>query len=192
MDLRIRKTYKALISAFTKLLEEHPYEDITIAMLCDEAMIRRTTFYKHFADKAAFFSFFVDSLCVDLERTGEREAKVEQAHDVLEAERLAMFQGLIDFLLEHERLVDNIFKSSMVGGMTTVMCNKVAEVISSRYRTLIGHGEQAEVRIEEVSQFAAGGIMRLLELWWERGHEASEEAEFISTSNALVTRVIGL
>ena len=48
MDLRIKKTYRALFDAFTELLEEHRFEDLTVAMLCDRAMIRRTTFYKHF------------------------------------------------------------------------------------------------------------------------------------------------
>ena len=53
MDLRVQKTYRALFAAFTELLEEHRFEDVTVAMLCDRAMIRRTTFYKHFADKTA-------------------------------------------------------------------------------------------------------------------------------------------
>ena len=53
MDLRVQKTYRALFGAFTELLEEHRFEDITVAMLCERAMIRRTTFYKHFADKTA-------------------------------------------------------------------------------------------------------------------------------------------
>ena len=57
MDLRIERTYRSLIEAFTRLLEERLYEDVTVAMLCNEAMIRRTTFYKHFADKGEFFSF---------------------------------------------------------------------------------------------------------------------------------------
>ena len=45
-DLRIRKPYKALCDAF-------------VNELCDEAMIRRATFYKHFADQYDFFSFFI-------------------------------------------------------------------------------------------------------------------------------------
>ena len=56
MDLRIQKTYRSLLTAFTKLLEKHRYEDVSVAMLCEEAMIRRTTFYKHFADKSEFFT----------------------------------------------------------------------------------------------------------------------------------------
>ncbi len=34
MDLRIKKTYRALFEAFTELLEEHRFEDVTVAMLC--------------------------------------------------------------------------------------------------------------------------------------------------------------
>ena len=58
MDLRIKKTYRALFEAFTELLEEHRFEDVTVAMLCDRAMIRRTTFYKHFRDKNGAFGSF--------------------------------------------------------------------------------------------------------------------------------------
>ena len=187
MDLRIQKTYRSLMAAFTKLLEEHPYEDISIAMLCDEAMIRRTTFYKHFADKAAFFAFFVDSLKIDLERRGEQATTGTSPQE----ERIAIFQQLVDFLLEHEKLMDNIFKSSMVGSMTMVMCNKVAECICERYRDMFNAAGNADVPLEAAAQFAAGGIIRLLESWWERGHHREDEDRFVAVSNLLVARVIG-
>ncbi|MFR7670084.1 MAG: hypothetical protein ACLU0O_04550 [Collinsella sp.] len=38
------------------------FEDLTVAMLCDRAMIRRTTFYKHFRDKNDYFAFYIDEL----------------------------------------------------------------------------------------------------------------------------------
>lgn len=190
MDLRIEKTYRSLIAAFTRLLEEHPYENITVAMLCDEAMIRRTTFYKHFADKAAFFAFFIDSLKIDLERRSEQREDGSVSHSAQE-ERIAIFQQLVDFLLEHERMMDNIFASSMIGSMTLVMCNKVAESISERYRGAYGVSEHVDVPLEAAAQFAAGGIMRLLQTWWERGHAPEDEETFVKASNTLVERVIG-
>ena len=52
------------------LMSDMRFEDITVAMLCDRAMIRRTTFYKHFADKSEFFSFYVDSLRGDMVERG--------------------------------------------------------------------------------------------------------------------------
>ena len=58
-DLRIRKPYKALCDAFVTILEKKRFDDLTVNELCDEAMIRRATFYKHFADQYDFFSFFI-------------------------------------------------------------------------------------------------------------------------------------
>ena len=62
MDLRIRKTYLALHNAFTELLEEKRFEEFTVNELCDRAMIRRTTFYKHFADKYEYFTFYMKEI----------------------------------------------------------------------------------------------------------------------------------
>lgn len=56
-DLRIIRTYKSLTEAFLQLMSEKHFEDITVNELCKKAMIRRTTFYKHFADKYEFFRF---------------------------------------------------------------------------------------------------------------------------------------
>ena len=59
LDLRIQKTYISLIEAFEKLLHEKEFEKISVQELCDEAMIRRPTFYKHFLDKYDFLTFFI-------------------------------------------------------------------------------------------------------------------------------------
>ena len=55
LDLRIQKTYQSLIGAFLQLLKEKPFETITVHEICDMAMVRRATFYKHFGDKYEFF-----------------------------------------------------------------------------------------------------------------------------------------
>ena len=76
MDLRIKKTYRALFDAFTELLEEHRFEDLTVAMLCDRALIRRTTFYKHFRDKNDYFAFYIDELMTGLPQKQPDEAVI--------------------------------------------------------------------------------------------------------------------
>ena len=82
MDLRIKKTYRALFDAFTELLEEHRFEDLTVAMLCDRALIRRTTFYKHFRDKNDYFAFYIDELMSGLPQKQPDEAGTVSAEDV--------------------------------------------------------------------------------------------------------------
>ena len=195
MDLRIQKTYRSLLAAFTKLLETHRYEDVTVAMLCDEAMIRRTTFYKHFADKSEFFSFFVDSLRIEITKYGERQIAASKSDDDLEGtvdeeEGLAILRALVDFMLDHERMVDNIFESSMSGMMVLMMADRVAETLRERYRGKYHVGKGAPVTLAASSEFVAGGIVRLFEKWWERGHDPEGKIELITVAETMVARVL--
>ena len=73
-DLRILKTYHALIDAFEKMLEEQNYDDITVNSLCDFASIRRATFYKHFSDKLEFTDFAASCLHENISKTCHAKA----------------------------------------------------------------------------------------------------------------------
>ena len=46
-----RRTYLLLSRALFALLEETPFEKITLTQLCDASMVPRSTFYRYFEDK---------------------------------------------------------------------------------------------------------------------------------------------
>ena len=46
-----RRTYLLLSQALFALLEEIPFEKITLTQLCDASMVPRSTFYRYFEDK---------------------------------------------------------------------------------------------------------------------------------------------
>ena len=129
MDLRIKKTYRALFDAFTELLEEHRFEDLTVAMLCDRALIRRTTFYKHFRDKNDYFAFYIDELMSGLPQKRADADGAEGAEDV-RALRHEVFADAMDLILAHEQLMDNILASSMSGMLTNVICDRICPLHS--------------------------------------------------------------
>ncbi|MDY2776803.1 MAG: TetR/AcrR family transcriptional regulator [Collinsella sp.] len=193
MDLRVRKTYQALIGACTELLSRNRFEDVTIAMLCEEAMIRRTTFYKHFADKAEFFSFYVESLKTELVERGRLAADKGDSDDVAEgddAERTAILAQLSEYLLDHEALMDNIFASSMSGMMLLVVCEKIAEAFKAR---ALGDESAPTMRPDDLEmrcEFAAGGVVRALLLWWETPDRRAAAGSFVQTSAHLAGRIL--
>ena len=170
MDLRIKKTYRALFDAFTELLEEHCFEDLTVAMLCDRAMIRRTTFYKHFRDKNDYFAFYIDELMSGLPQKQPDEAGAVSAEDV-RALRHAILDDAMDLILAHEQLMDNILASSMSGMLTNVICDRIARSIRERVMNVLAEDALAPVSLETTSEFVAGGIIRLFTIWWESGHD---------------------
>lgn len=52
-DLRVVKTRRGIEGAMILLLGRKSFEKITVQDLLDEALVNRTTFYKHYADKYA-------------------------------------------------------------------------------------------------------------------------------------------
>lgn len=50
-DLRVKKTQRALMDSFLGLLKTKNFSQITVQDLCDRAMVRRSTFYRHYSDK---------------------------------------------------------------------------------------------------------------------------------------------
>lgn len=54
VDLRIIKTHNKLTAALSEMMNEMPFDDITVFDLCERANIRRATFYKHYKDKYDF------------------------------------------------------------------------------------------------------------------------------------------
>lgn len=189
VDLRIKKTYRALFDAFTELLEEHRFEDLTVAMLCDRAMIRRTTFYKHFRDKNDYFAFYIDELMSGLPQKQPDEAGVVSAEDV-RALRHAILDDAMDLILVHERLMDNILASSMSGMLTNVICDRIARSIRERVMNVLAEDALAPVSLETTSEFVAGGIIRLFTIWWESGHDLERRPEIADVVDALFERTM--
>ena len=189
MDLRIKKTYRALFDAFTELLEEHRFEDLTVAMLCERAMIRRTTFYKHFRDKNDYFAFYVDELMSGLPQKQTGKGSAASADDV-RLLRHEVFADAMDMILAHEQLMDNILESSMSGMLTSMICDRIARSIRERVMSTLDEDALAPVSLETTAEFIAGGIIRLFTMWWESGHVLERRSEIADVVDALFERTM--
>lgn len=101
-DLRIIRTDKTLVNAFYDLLRTNPVEDISISLLCDNALVNRATFYKHFTDKRNFLDF-----CIAF-----KIREIRKANAIEEAQNVTQF--FTDRLFEVFTLFANIEKLNPV------------------------------------------------------------------------------
>ena len=176
-DLRILKTYRALFDAFTELLDEKRFEEITVGELCDRAMIRRTTFYKHFADKNEYFTYYVKEIRDKLQSKLPPQMKEDSPKEYL----ALMSRTLYRFMRSHQQLISNITNSNMVD----VLFNLLYEMVVKDLMNSMNNSEYSDEERGLIASFFAGGLLCTLR-WWITSHENVTEDQFIEATGKLV------
>lgn len=166
MDLRIRKTYLALHNAFIALLEEKSFDDLTVNELCDRAMIRRTTFYKHFGDKYEYFSFFVREMVSTFQ--------AQLTPNVMGGDPRMYFQHmgmeLLRFLNLNEKIVSNVRRSRMFPLLISIMLEQItSDMLGILHRTNSGLTQNAD-KLRGIAAFYAGGVLNALRQLIDENH----------------------
>ena len=93
-------TKLALKQAFMNLLEEHPFDDITVNMIAEECHVNRNTLYYHFQDIYDLLNYAMDL---------ELKALIAQ-NEANESFR-KQFNRLYDFIMERQKIVYHIYYS---------------------------------------------------------------------------------
>ncbi len=94
-DKRIKKTKKYLKDTLIRLLDEEPFEQITVTKLCERADISRITFYSHYADKYDLLEdIFQDMITIGTEDYLRREEKYNKDANIVTG-----FSNVMDSIL---------------------------------------------------------------------------------------------
>lgn len=153
-DLRVQRTYRLLFDAFTSLLEEVGFDSVSVQQLCDRAMIRRTTFYKHFADKYEYLYYYMQQICEEFKHNGAA-CEGESLREYL----LRMNRQLIRFLNSHRAMVQRGFQ----GGMPTVLLETLSTIMHENILAFLdeekARGYLPPVSSDLFASFYIGGFL---------------------------------
>lgn len=172
LDLRVQKTYHALTSTFLQMLSEMPFEQITINELCDRAMVRRATFYKHFTGKYDFFLFFAQQIREELDA---ENTALRQTADPLEF-YLSVLRSLIRFLKDNEAMVHHMLKSAALLPVLDMLTDLIYDCFREHLLEDTARGYRFPASLDIVASFYAGGLVRTLRGWLTQEPHRSEEA----------------
>lgn len=155
-DLRVQRTYRLLFDAFTSLLEEEGFDSITVQQLCDRAMIRRTTFYKHFADKDEFFAFYVRRISSEFKL---RCAPVDGWSSALECQT-HMSTEFLRFIAENPGLVHMCLTSSAFSVLDSMLFDEITRSLGLALREQEAKDDVFCAPSGELCRYTAGGFLR--------------------------------
>lgn len=171
-DLRQRRSKQHLTDALLGLMEEQPYEEITVVDICQRAMVHRTTFYAHFEDKNDLFQYVLRNM---MDRFSADRAQVVREKGLRAGVR-DEFRKVLEFFRAHRRL-----RMVGLGGPGSpelrIMEEAIAEVLE---KFILEKGDPAfwsgnSAAAQVWGHFYAGAIMSTVNWWLENDMPLSEE-----------------
>lgn len=179
-DLRIQKTYLALTNTFLDMLKKKRFEDITVNDLCNQAMVRRATFYKHFADKYEFFTFLVKEIQrTFLEKNINGATQPRQFY-------VNIVQSMFDFLDQNELLVNSVMQSSMFSIVLDVISEQTALDIKDKLQEDQRTGIAISAPPIVLAQLFTGALMNISKWWIQQNKKIPKEQIIKQTSDLLL------
>jgi AcrR family transcriptional regulator len=159
LDRRVRRTRNALGDALMALIEERPFQDITVQDILDRAQIGRSTFYAHYRDKDDLFlsdvEDFLDLMSNLLLRQNEASNRIVPVRELLT--HFAQMRPLLTALTEADKLRD--FLELGHGYFARAIDRRLGDVAETR--AMLPHERAA------MAQAFAGAFLSLA-TWWMR------------------------
>jgi AcrR family transcriptional regulator len=163
VDLRVRRTHKLLWEALMAELSERAIEEITVKDVCERAMVHRTTFYKHYADKYALLEQglrqMYDALVAQEEHLPPSAYSVEHPPPY--------FVRLFEHAAQHQQFYTLMLCGEGAGRFQKLVRDSIAEVASANVRALPSANQQLAMPPDMHAQFVAGAALSLLAWWLE-------------------------
>ena len=175
LDLRIQKTYKALIDALGKLLQEKRFENITVNEICDLAMVRRATFYKHFGDKYELFTFMIQNI---QEEFWGQVPEISSITGSIEPYVIIM-RNTLNFMDENEALVRSATESSVYPILQNIVSEQIIRDVKNRFHADEKDGRKFMLSPDLMAQAYTGALMNIAR-WWIRHKDHASKEEIIS------------
>ena len=167
IDARVRRTRDALGDALVNLMQEKPFDSITVQDVLDRANVSRSTFYSHFDDKD-------DLLMSDADEFFEAMAMALSAHGD-KSERVFPVKEFFSHLIDAQNFVVALKNSGKLVENMELAQGHFARGIEQRLKE-IPRGNAISDTERPARAFALAGAMLSLMQWWvDRGMKQSPD-----------------
>ena len=164
-DARVRRTRDALGDALVALMQEKPFDTITVQDVLDRAHVGRSTFYSHYSDKD-------DLLMSDADEFYERLSMALSEHGEA-SDRVFPVREFFSHIAEAQRFVNALFSSGKMQEQLELAREHFARGIERRLSELPRAHSIAASDRTAIAFAHAGALLSLLTWWIDRGMKQS-------------------
>lgn len=177
MDSRIIKTRREIRNTFLDLLNEYPYEKISIKLLCEQAFIARPTLYAHYQS--------IQNVLIDCVDNKLEKANVSDYFAVFSEDSFIKYFSLIRM---NKKLVEVLFQNNVDGVLFHFNKKYFSKQGICELDDFIGHIDKEELRKRFIVRLSAILYVSVSEIV-ESGFKISDE-DMAHTAFVLACRAI--
>lgn len=183
-DLRVVKTEKLLFTTIMELMKTKPLEEIKVSDICREAMINRSTFYAHYADKYELLVDLIAHIKMALTEVLQKNNCIINTKEYY----IEMLKLILDFM-EDKR---DVYYSILINNRNSISSDIIIDAINQDLSKRIQEGSHKMNGIpsEIVSVFYLGGVASVVVDWLKNSHKYSKQ-EIIDSLTKLLPDNIG-
>lgn len=189
MDLRIERTRTLLCQAFEGLMSEKPLQDISVSELCERAMIRRSTFYDHFADKADFVGYYIRRFRDELSAVLTGPSRQMPFADYC----CAMTHSFLREVAGRPSAVRYLQLSDGLPQFSALVAKELAKelqpVAAASFCAEGTPPDRAQLKADMFANFYAAGLLGLMS-WWIESDGAVSEQQFMDAYRETVAKMV--
>lgn len=169
-DPRVIRTHQLIQDAFTSLIKEKDFEDITVKEIAENATVNRATFYAHFVDKYEILDSKISESFTKI------LMKKITGHEAFNEETIrSIFLAVCDFHSELSTLCKRSYRS-----LGTLFEQKVKDITQiTLFKIMLKDmifDSKEQLSIKTVSVMLSWGMYGAAYSWNNEGHQISAES----------------
>jgi len=180
-DLRIVKTKKNLFEGLIKLMKEKNFENIKVSEICSVALVNRSTFYDHFADKYEL----LEAMIADLQHEFIEELS---QFDNIDSDREFYFK-LISLLYDHIYSNINVYSQVLKNNFSNIAKDILKEKAIMDVYKRFSKSTENDSYAEFFAKFYVSGIIEVITSLIQQPDKMSKEEFFKYLKEAIPERI---
>lgn len=165
-DLRIIKTLRQIDTALLENLKEHPFQKITIDMLCKSALINRSTFYKYYEDKYDLLERYVQRVLQDFKEAMDSTDFILASPSNIDAPLyMDNFRKSLEFVYSKRAVYQVLWNANLEKQIYVEMIDIIRKNILAKL-TAHPQYQQGSQHYQDLYAFLFASNMMSLVSWW--------------------------
>lgn len=179
-DLRTTRTYKLLKNALLELLSKESFDNVRVNDICNLAMVHRTTFYSHFADKYELLDYCINDF--------EKELLCdfsEKKYSTSKEFYTSLIMNILNYLGSNKLFFKNMINNNYSTGIINVLHNSAISKITELLEKEEKSGVKFNTPVKIMAEFYSGALTSTI-MWWLRSNSKISEEDLCDYIIALI------